>query len=206
MKIGVIGAGNIGGEVIRNCRKAGHSVLITNSRGGNSLDEIVAETGAVAVSLEELVKNSEIIILSIPFGSVASLPKELFANLPSHVVIGDTGNYSPSRDVPIPELDNGSLTDAEWVSNQLGRSVCKIFNSITKVSLNQGGLPVGHKDRIAIPVAGESLEHKNILFRLLDSIGFDGVDGGVLSESWRQQSGAGILGDINREEMIAALA
>src|SRR6266446_10294057 len=129
MRIGVIGAGNIGGTLARHLAKLGHQVSIANSRGPESLTALAAEIGATPVSVVDAAKAGEIVIISIPTKAVAGLPRELFANVPSRVVI-DTGNYHPElRDGRIDAIDQGML-DSQWVAQQIGCHVVKAFNNI----------------------------------------------------------------------------
>jgi predicted dinucleotide-binding enzyme len=186
MKIGIIGSGNIGGELARKFRRIGHSVWITNSRGPASLQDFASETGAIASTITEVLQNSELVIVAITEKSIPLLPLELFSQLPPDVIIVDAGNYYPFRDGNIVELDDG-LVESQWVSNHLGRPVLKAFNSILAQSLIDKELPPGHPDRIALPVAGDNAKDKQVLMDLVDSIGFDTVDSGPISESWRQQ-------------------
>src|SRR6266571_3020012 len=189
MRIGIIGAGNIGGTLARHLAKLGHQVSIANSRGPESLTALAAEIGATAVSVVDAAKAGEIVIISIPSKAVADLPRELFANVPSKVVVVDTGNYHPElRDGRIDAIDRG-LLDSQWVAQQIGRPVIKAFNNILAKSLLEKGVPRGTRGRIALSVVGDSLDAKAAVLRLVDDLGFDPVDGGDLDNSWRQQPG-----------------
>ena len=117
-----------------------------------------------------------------------SLPKDLLRELPAGSPIIDTGNYIPLRDGVIAEIEGG-LADSEWVSKVLGRTVLKAFNNIIAYNIVHGGLPKGSENRIALPVSGDDVKAKQFVIALLDDMGFDGVDAGPLSESWRQQCG-----------------
>jgi 8-hydroxy-5-deazaflavin:NADPH oxidoreductase len=189
MRIGVIGAGNVGGTLARGLAKLGYQVSIANSRGPESLTASAAGIGARPVSVVEAVNAGEIVILSIPTKAVASLRPELFANVPSSVVVIDTGNYHPElRDGRIDAIDR-SMLDSQWVAEQIGRPVIKAFNNILAKSLLEKGAPKGTTGRIALSVVGDSLEAKATVLRLVDDLGFDPVDGGDLDNSWRQQPG-----------------
>lgn len=189
MKIGIIGAGAIGGTLAGHLTRRGHQVLVANSRGPETLTKVAAETGATAVSVREVVKGVEVVIVSIPQKAVEDLPADLFADVPASVAVLDTGNYYPEfRDGPIAELEGGTL-DSVWVARKLGRPVVKVFNNIGAPSLLEKGAPSGTPGRIALSVAGDHKEAKDVTLRLLDEIGFDGVDTGSLAESWRQQPG-----------------
>ena len=189
MRIGIIGAGNIGGTLARHLVKLGHQVSIANSRGPESLTTFAAEIGARAVSVVEAAKAGEIVIISIPTKAVTDLPKQLFANVPSNVVVIDTGNYFPElRDGRIDAIERGML-DSQWVAQQIGHPVVKAFNNILATSLLDKGAPKGKAGRIALSVAGDSSEAKATVLRLIDELGFDPIDSGSLDNSWRQQPG-----------------
>jgi len=189
MRIGVIGAGSMGGILARHLAKRGHLVSIANSRGPESLTALAAEIGATPVSVVDATNAGEIVIISIPMKAVADLPRGLFANVPSRVVVIDTGNYYPEfRDGRIDAIDRGML-DSQWVAQQLGRPVIKAFNNILAKSLLEKGVPRGTTGRIALSVVGDSLDAKATVLRLVDDLGFDPVDGGDLDASWRQQPG-----------------
>jgi predicted dinucleotide-binding enzyme len=189
MRIGIIGAGSMGGILARHLAKLGHHVSIASSRGPENLTALAVEIGATPVSVVDAARAGEIVILAIPTKAAADLPRGLFANMPSRVVVIDIGNYHPElRDGPIDAIDGGML-DSQWVALQIGRPVIKAFNNILAKSLLEKGVPRGTRGRIALPVAGDSPEAKAAVSRLVDDLGFDPVDGGVLDDSWRQQTG-----------------
>ncbi|HET7599627.1 MAG TPA: NAD(P)-binding domain-containing protein [Gemmatimonadales bacterium] len=189
MKIGIIGAGNIGGTLARRFAAAGHEVYIANSRGPETLAGLARETGVTPVSAEEAAHAGEVVIVTIPEKNVPQLPKDLFDGVPEDAVVVDTGNYYPQqRDGRIEAIESG-VPESRWVSDQLGRPVVKAFNNIYARHLLEQGKPKGAPGRIALPVAGDDPRAKQIVIRLLDDIGFDGVDAGSLDESWRQQPG-----------------
>jgi len=179
----------MGGILARHLAKRGHHVSIANSRGPESLTALTAEIGATPVSVVDAAKAGEIVILAIPTKAVADLPRTLFANLPSSVVVIDIGNYHPElRDGCIDAIDHGML-DSQWVAQQIERPVIKAFNNILAKSLLGNGVPRGTKGRIALSVTGNSFDAKAAVLRLVDDLGFDPVDGGDLDDSWRQQPG-----------------
>ena len=189
MRIGIIGAGGMGGILARHLAKLGHRVSIANSRGPESLTALAAEIGATPVSVVDAAKAGEIVILAIPTKTAADLPRGLFANVPSSVVVIDIGNYHPQlRDGHVGAIDRGML-DSQWVAQQIGRPVIKAFNNILAKSLLEKGVPRGTRGRIALSVFGDSLDAKAAVLRLVDDLGFDPVDGGDLDNSWRQQPG-----------------
>ena len=189
MRIGVIGAASMGGTLARRLSKLGHHVSIANSRGPGSLTALAVEIGATPASVVDAAKAGEIVIIAIPTKSVADLPRGLFANIPSRVVVIDIGNYHPElRDGHIDAIDRGML-DSQWVAQQIGHPVIKAFNNILAKSLLEKGVPRGTRGRIALSVAGDSSEAKAAVLRLVEDLGFDAVDGGALDDSWRQQPG-----------------
>jgi len=189
MRIGVIGAASMGGTLARHLARLGHHVSIANSRGPESLTALAAEIGATPVSAVDAAKAGGIVVIAIPTKAVADLPQALFANVPSSVVVIDTGNYHPElRDGRIDAIDRGML-DSQWVAQQIGRPVIKAFNNILAKSLLERGVPRGTTGRIALSVAGDSLDAKAAVLSLFDDLGFDPVDGGDLDNSWRQQPG-----------------
>jgi predicted dinucleotide-binding enzyme len=189
MRIGIIGAGNMGGTLARRLARLGHQISIANSRGPQSLTALAAEIGATPVSVVDAAQAGEIVILAIPTKAVADLPRGLFADVPSSVVVIDVGNYHPElRDGRIDAIDRGML-DSQWVAQQLGRPVIKAFNNIYARSLLEKGVPRGTTGRIALSVFGDPLDAKAAVLRLVDDLGFDPVDGGDLDNSWRQQPG-----------------
>src|SRR5204862_2465344 len=207
MRIGIIGAGSMGGILARHLATRGHHVSIANSRGPESLTAFAAEIGVTPVSVLDAANAGDIVILAIPTKAVAELPKELFANVPSSVVVIDIGNYHPElRDGRIDAIDQGML-DSQWVAQQIGRPVIKAFNNIYAKSLLEKGVPKGTKGRIALPVAGDSSDAKPAVLRLVDDLGFDPVDGGDLADSWRQQPGTpAYCHDLEADALKRALA
>jgi 8-hydroxy-5-deazaflavin:NADPH oxidoreductase len=205
MKIGIIGAGMIGGTLARRLTALGHEVAIANSRGPETLRDLAAETGARAVTAAEAARSGEIVVVTIPEKAVPHLPKDLFAGVPQDVVVVDTGNYYPARDGRIDAIENGQ-TESAWVAAQLGRPVVKAFNNIGSQSLLENGRPTGEQGRIGLPVAGDQPAREKVM-RLVDELGFDPVDGGSLGDSWRQQPGTPAYGaDLDAPRLRQALA
>jgi predicted dinucleotide-binding enzyme len=187
MKIGIIGAGNIGGTLTRRFTALGHKVFVANSRGPETLADLASETGATSVTVEQAARAGDVVIVTIPQKNIPSLPADLFAKTPKNVVVVDTGNYYPQqRDGRIDGIEKG-MTESRWVEQQLGRPVVKAFNNIYAEHLYELGRPPGSPGRIALPVAGDRGAAKAVVLRLIDELGFDGVDAGGLDESWRQQ-------------------
>jgi predicted dinucleotide-binding enzyme len=188
MRIGIIGAGMIGETLARRLGQLGHQVAIANSRGPETLRDLASHVGATAMTALEAARSGEIVVITIPERAVPELPRDLFAGVPAHVVVIDTGNYYPTRDGRIPAIEQGQPESA-WVAQQIGRPVIKAFNNIFFKSLLENGGPKGTPDRIALPVAGDPFEARAEVLRLVDELGFDPVDAGGLEESWRQQPG-----------------
>lgn len=185
MKIGIIGAGNIGGNLTRRLTALGHDVSVANSRGPATLGDLAAETGATPVTVQEAPRGADLVIVTIPQKSVPLLPAGLLDGVP---VVVDTGNYYPQqRDGRIAEIEDG-LTESQWVSQQLGVPVVKAFNGIYAADLLSAGRPAGDATRRALPIAGDDDGAKAVA-ALLDELGFDAVHYGPLPESWRQQPG-----------------
>jgi predicted dinucleotide-binding enzyme len=206
MKIGLIGAGQIGGTLTRRLTALGHEVSVANSRGPETLADLAKETGARAVSAKEAARAGEVVIVTIPQAKVRDLPKDLFAGVPQDVVVVDTGNYYPRhRDGRIEEIEAG-MPESRWVEQQLGRPVIKAFNNIYAKHLLELGRPAGSPGRIALPVAGDDAKAKGVVLRLIDELGFDAVDAGGLDDSWRQQPGTPVYtADLDREGVRRAL-
>ena len=204
MKIGIIGAGNIGGALTRRLRALGHEVFVANSRGPQTLADLAAETGASAVTVEEAARDRDLVVVTIPQKSVPALPRDLFVAAGDAIVV-DTGNYYPQRDGQIEEIEQGT-PESVWVSRQLGRPVVKAFNNIQAQHLLEHGRPAGAPGRIALPVAGDDETAKSVVLALVDELGFDPVDAGGLAESWRQQPGTPVYGsDLDADGVRAAL-
>ena len=190
MKIGIIGAGNIGGTLTRRLSALGHKVFVANSRGPETLKDLASEAGATPVTVEQAARSGEVVIVTIPMKNVPDLPRDLFEGVPEDVVVIDTCNYYPQqRDGRIDAIENG-MPESRWVEQQLGRPVVKVFNNIYAEHLLKMGKPAGSDGRIALPVSGDDERAKKIVFKLVDELGFDPIDNGGLDDSWRQQPGA----------------
>jgi predicted dinucleotide-binding enzyme len=206
MKIGIIGAGNIGGTLTRRLSALGHQVSVANSRGPETLADLAAETGATATTAEDAANGAELVIVTIPEKNVPELPAGLLDRTAPGAPIVDTGNYYPERDGRIDAIEEG-LPESRWVEQQLGRSVIKAFNNIQAQHLLKLGRPKGADGRIALPVAGDDADAKQTVMQLVDELGFDAVDAGGLDESWRQQPGTpGYVADLEADALRQAIA
>ncbi len=207
MKIGIIGAGNIGGALARRFTELGHEVSIANSRGPSTLYEVEAETGAEAVIVQDAARDKDVVVVTIPQKNVPQLPDDLFEGVDDRVVVVDTGNYYPrQRDGGIAEIEAGT-PESVWVAGRLGRPVIKAFNNIYAQHLRDLGRPPGSPGRIALPVAGDDGSAKSTVLALVEELGFDAVDAGGLEESWRQQPGTPVYAtDLDAAGVRRALA
>jgi 8-hydroxy-5-deazaflavin:NADPH oxidoreductase len=184
--IGLIGAGHIGSQVARLAVANGYDVVISNSRGPETLNDLVAELGprARAATPLEAARTGDIVVVTIPLKQYRSVPVEPLAGK----IVIDTNNYYPERDGQIPELDNESTTTSELLQAHLPTSkVVKAFNHIYAAQLTTDGRPAGAKDRRALVIAGDDGDAKATVTRMLDQFGFDVVDAGPLKEGWRIQ-------------------
>lgn len=184
--IGFIGSGNIGGTVARLAVRAGYDVVVSNSRGPETLAGLVRELGdrARAGTPEEAAEAGEIVVVSVPLKAYRDLPR---APLAGKVVI-DTINYYPQRDGHVADLDEEATTTSELVQAQLGEArVVKAFNNIAAPALGSLATPAGSGDRTALPIAGDDEAAKAAVVDFLDDLGYDAVDVGPLAEGWRFQ-------------------
>jgi predicted dinucleotide-binding enzyme len=184
--IGCIGAGHIGSQVARLAVARGYTVVMSNSRGPETLAALIAELGpqARAATPAEAAAAADIAVVSVPLKNYRDVP---VAPLAGKVVI-DTNNYYPERDGRIPELDDESTTTAELLQAHLPTSkVVKAFNHIYAAQLTTDGKPAGSPNRRALVIAGDDAAAKAVVTTLLDEFGFDTVDAGPLQEGWRIQ-------------------
>jgi predicted dinucleotide-binding enzyme len=189
MRIGIIGAGNMGATLAARLTRLGHQVAIANSRGPQALAGVAARTGATPVPVNQVTRKADVVIVAIPEKSIPDLPAGLLSALPQDTVVIDAGNYVPKlRDGHIDAIDAG-LPESQWVQAQLRHPVVKAFNTIRPASLASPGKPAGAAGRTAIPVAGDDPAARALVLELADQLGFDGLDAGPLAESWRQQPG-----------------
>lgn len=198
MRVGIIGAGNIGATLARLLVSAGVDVAIANSRGPETLREIESSTGARAASVKEVGRHVDALVLSVPQRAVQSIPTTLFQHAP---IVIDTNNYYPWRDGQIAALDDGQA-DSAWVAQHVQRPLVKAFNSIQSNSLANFGRHRGAVDRIALPLSGDDTRALDSVASLIDAVGFDPVVIGDLSSSWRQQPGSPVYcTDVGADEL-----
>jgi 8-hydroxy-5-deazaflavin:NADPH oxidoreductase len=200
MKIGIIGAGHIGEPAARLFVDAGHEVAISNSRGPETLRELVAELGpnARAATPAEAARFGEVVLIAVPLKSYTSLPA---AELRGKIAV-DAMNYYPDRDGHWAQLDRGQTTTSEMVAAHLpGARVVKAFNTIWFEHLKgKSNKSVPVDERRVIFVSGDDAEAKGVVSRLIEEIGFGPYDLGSLRESGNQQPGAAAY---NRDITVA---
>jgi predicted dinucleotide-binding enzyme len=184
--IGLIGAGHIGSQVARLAVAHGYRVVISNSRGPDTLAALVAELGpnARAATVVDAAKAGDLVVVTLPLKNYRQVPVEPLAGK----IVIDTNNYYPQRDGHIPELDDESTTSSELLQTHLKTSrVVKSFNHIAAAQLTTDGQPAGSTNRRAMVIAGDDADAKTTVSRLLDQFGFEPVDAGPLKEGWRIQ-------------------
>lgn len=184
--IGLIGSGHIGGTVARLAVAAGYDVVLSNSRGPETLRDLVAELGprARAGTPADAAAAGDLVVVSVPLKAYQAAPAEAL----SGKVVIDTNNYYPERDGHFAELDDASTTSSELLQRHLtGARVVKVFNNIFFKHLASLARPAGAGDRSALPIAGDDAAAKAVVAEFLDAIGYDAVDVGTLADSWRFQ-------------------
>lgn len=202
MKFGIIGAGPIGASISKKLVKNGHEVKIADARDIEHLDG--KDIAGTPVDVEEVITNIDVLLLSLPLHVMPSI-RPIIDQVGEDVIIADTSNYYPFRDNEIEEIDNG-MVESVWVSNQLGRPVIKAFSNQLAYTLENKGTPEGTEGRIAMAIAGDDPAQKQVIFDVVNELGFDAVDGGSLNESWREQPGTpAYCTELTKEELIEAL-
>lgn len=205
MKIGIIGAGAIGGNLAQLLVRAGHDVAVANSRGPGSLSEVAARTGAQPRELADVAQGAGLVIVAIPLRALDGLPAGLLDGADASAFVVDTTNYYPPRDGRIAAIDDGQ-TSSRWVQELVGRPVVKAFNTIFAHQLLDRPAPPGTAGRRALPVAGDDAGIRRIVLELVGEIGFDAVDAGRLDDSWRFQPGTPAYGpDVDAGKLIELL-
>jgi 8-hydroxy-5-deazaflavin:NADPH oxidoreductase len=204
--IGLIGAGHIGSQVARAAVASGYDVVLSNSRGPETLADLVSELGprARAGTSAEAAAAGDLVVVAVPLKAIGDIPVE---PLVGKVVI-DANNYYPRRDGNIAALDDDSVTSSELLQARLsGARVVKAFNHIYARQITTDGTPPGTRNRRALAIAGDDPVAKARVAELIDGFGFDVVDAGPLAESWRIQPGTrGYVQQLNAEQLTAALA
>lgn len=182
--LGIIGAGHIGSQVARVAIANGYDVVIANSRGPETLADLVAELGpnARAATAEDAAAAADVAVVTVPLRAIDDLPAEQLAGK----IVLDTNNYYFERDGHIEALDKGETTTSELVQRALPNSkIAKAFNHIFASEITSDGTPAGTPNRRALATAGDDAEAVAFVTRFYDEAGFDTVNVGPLSESWR---------------------
>lgn len=186
MKIGIIGAGFVGRAIGKLAVQAGHQVMLSNSRGPETMFSLRYAVGGEVGTVAEAVAFGDVVVVAIPMSAYRAVPVEPLAGK----IVIDTNNYYHERDGRFPELDARVTTTSELLAGHLPRSkIVKAFNAITMKDLESDGRPAGVPDRRALPLAGDDADAKAVAVKLYDEFGFDAVDVGPLSEGWRFERG-----------------
>ncbi|MCW2758547.1 MAG: oxidoreductase coenzyme F420-dependent [Nocardioidaceae bacterium] len=191
--LGIIGSGQIGSTLARLAVEAGHDVVLSNSRGPETLADTVAALGprATAATSAQAAAAGDLVVVTVPVAAFSHLPTEALAGK----TVIDTCNYGPGRDGHVAALDDKSLTSSELLHQRLGDvTVVKAFNNIFYKHLLSLGRPSGAVDRSYLPIAGDSGLAKAEVAAFIDSIGYGVVDAGPLADSWSQETGAPVWG------------
>lgn len=213
MKIGIIGAGFVGRAVAKLALRAGHQVMLSNSRGPQTLFSLKPMIGCEIGTATEAANFGDIVVIAVPLTAIGQLPVSELAGKP----LIDAVNYYPERDGQVAELDQQTTTTSEYLGGFLPQSkITKAFNAIQMTDLENDGLPAGDPARRALPLAGDDVHTKQFVSGLYDAFGFDPVDAGALSEGWRFQRGMpsycvrmtkselkGVLADARRPEAVS---
>jgi len=203
MRIGIIGAGMIGGTFAKRFVELGHDVAIANSRGPETLAEVASQTGAEALEARKAAQGRDVVVVTIQEGRIPELPDDHLAEVGSETAVVDTCNYYPrERDGRIEAIEEG-LTESRWVEAQIGHPVVKAFNNIYFLHLGEKGQPAGSPGRIALPVAGDDEAAKKRVMGPIEELGFGAIDAG---DSWRQQPGTPVhTADLDADGVRRAL-
>ena len=202
MRIGMVGAGNIGSTLARHFVRVGHEVAVSNSRGPETLEVLVRELGdrTRAMSAADAARFGKIGVVSVPFGKYRNVPADGFDDK----VVIDTNNYYPGRDGQFAELDEDRTTSSEMLAADLPHARVSLRRSTRSTgSICGTARPARAPDRIAIPISGDDEEAKRIVARLIDEIGFDAVDLGSLAIGGRKHQPGSVLytADLSAAEM-----
>ena len=204
--LGIIGAGHIGSQIARVAVANGYDVVIANSRGPETLSDLVAELGdrATAATAVDAAAAGDAVVVTVPLGKIDALPVEQLAGK----IVLDTNNYYFERDGHIEALDRGETTTSELLQAQLPTSrIAKAFNHILAADITTDGSPAGTPDRRALATAGDDAEAVAFVTRFYDEAGFDTVNVGPLSESWRvERDRPAYVVRQNADELTANLA
>lgn len=204
MNIGIIGAGFVGRAVGKLSVQAGHRVMLSNSRGPETLFSARSATGCDLGTVDEAIAFGEMVVLAIPLSAYRSLPSGPLAQK----IVVDANNYYVERDGHIPELDQNQSTTSELIAAHLpGARIVKAFNAITMRDLEADGKRAGSSGRRALPLCGDDAAAKVVVAQLYDDLGFDSVDLGRLAEGWRFERGRpAYCRPFARDELLSVLS
>ncbi|SCX31135.1 NADPH-dependent F420 reductase [Agrobacterium rosae] len=189
MEIGIIGAGMVGRAIGKLAVASGHSVMLSNSRGPQTLFSLSRSIACQVGTADEAAAFGDLVVIAIPLAAYRSIPVETLAGK----LVIDTNNYYVERDGNIPELDEGETTTSEMLARHLPRSrIVKAFNAIIMDDLENGGRLPGSSKRRGLPLAGDNSADKAVVAALYDQFGFDPVDAGLLAEGWRLERGRSV--------------
>ncbi|WP_144645179.1 NADPH-dependent F420 reductase [Priestia megaterium] len=202
MRFGIIGAGSIGSIISKKLVENGQDVKIADARGMEHLEG--KDIAGTPVPVENAIKDIEVLIISLPTKAIPSI-RNIINQVGEEVIIVDTSNYYPFRDGKIEEIENG-MVESVWVSNQLGRPVIKAFNNLLAYTLENEGTCEDSSGRIAMAVAGNDPAQKQVVMGIVYELGFEAIDSGSLSDSWRQQPGTpAYCTELTKDELTKAL-
>ncbi|MDB4966819.1 MAG: hypothetical protein JWN44_2508 [Myxococcales bacterium] len=206
MRIGIIGAGNVGSTLAELFVRAGHDVTLSHRGSPEELGDLVARLGerAHATTPEEAARLGDVVVLALPFGRYRELSPDAF----NGKIVIDATNYHPQRDGVLPEVDEGRLTSSELIDRHLADArLVKAFNNLPMTVLKEKARPRGASDRIALPLSSEYQEAKRVVAQLIDEAGFDPVDLGGLVDGGRlyQQGGPLYLKPLTVHQLLAVL-
>lgn len=182
--VGIIGAGHIGSALARGLVDRGYTVVISNSRGPETLTALVDDLGAnaSAATVTDAAASGDVVIVTVPLKAYQDVPVEPLAGK----IVLDTNNYYWERDGRIAELDEKQATTTGLLQAHLpGAKVAKAFNHILAADILTTGSPAGTPDRRALATASDHPEASAFVTELYDQFGFDTVDIGSVAESWR---------------------
>lgn len=204
MKIGIIGAGFMGRNLAIHAVRAGHEVMLSNSRGPRTLTSAGAAIKCRIGTVEEAAGFGDVVVLAFPLGQLDTVP----AHLLDGKIAVDVNNHYPERDGPIPEIEDGSTTTSRYTARHFSKArVVKAFNAVLVNDLERNGRPRGAPDRTAVPIAGDEEEAKAVVAGLVDAFGWDPVDAGPLDEGWRfERARPAYCAPMSADALRAALA
>jgi 8-hydroxy-5-deazaflavin:NADPH oxidoreductase len=205
MKIGFIGAGQIGGNLARLAMNAGREVFISNSRNPRTLFTLLGQTGPKAKggTAKEAATFADLIVVAIPFYNCREVPVKA---LEGKVVI-DTNNHLFERDGHVPEIESGGSTGSELLATHLkSAKVVRAFSSILSTELVPDSKPAGAPERRALPIAGDDKSAKSVASKYISELGFDSVDFGNLNQGRRFERGSALFGAKHTKSQLEKFA